>query len=151
MANHESDCKTEQEALKRVLVEEYEEKVFYFCLKKTGSSTEAEDLASDILLNCIAQLDKGNTPEQFSAWVWKIARNRYSVWAGRKHRHAESVSGEDIGEMEIADETAGLEETMVRQDELQLLRRELAFISSEYRDIVTAYYMDGCDLLSYPA
>lgn len=143
MTNHESDCKAEQETLKRVLVEEYEEKVFYFCLKKTGSSTEAEDLASDILLNCIAQLDKGNTPEQFAAWVWKIARNRYSVWAGRKHRNAESVSGEDIGEMEIADETAGLEETMVRQDELRLLRRELAFISSEYRDIVTAYYMDG--------
>ena len=32
----------------RVYIKQYMEKVFYFCLKKTGSQQEAEDLASDI-------------------------------------------------------------------------------------------------------
>ena len=31
--------------------ENYLETLFYFCLKKTGSRDEAEDLASDIALN----------------------------------------------------------------------------------------------------
>jgi len=41
-------------------------------------------LASDISLNIIAELKKGTIPENFPAWIWKIARNRYSSWADRR-------------------------------------------------------------------
>ena len=34
-------------------VESYMEKVFYFCLKKTGNNIEAEDLTQDIALQII--------------------------------------------------------------------------------------------------
>ena len=33
----------------------YMEKVFYFCLKKTGDRLEAKDLVQDIALNIIAR------------------------------------------------------------------------------------------------
>ena len=79
----------------------YMEKVFYFCLKKTGNQQEAEDLASDISLCIFAQLRKCVIPEHFSAWVWQIARNRYSRWAEAKHKKAERFAGIDIGECEI--------------------------------------------------
>ena len=39
-------------ALAHKYADEYMEKVFYFCLKKTGSRQEAEDLSSDISLAC---------------------------------------------------------------------------------------------------
>ena len=45
--------------------ENYTEKLFYFCLKKTGNSYEAEDLASDIILNILSALDKGTIPTSF--------------------------------------------------------------------------------------
>ena len=67
---------------------EYIGKLFYFCLKKTGDAHEAEDLASDISLNIIAELKKGTIPENFPAWVWKIARNRYSSWADKKKQES---------------------------------------------------------------
>ncbi len=57
------------------------EKIFYFCRKKTGSTTEAEDLASEIALCVIAALHKGIISDHFPAWVWQIAHNRYAVWA----------------------------------------------------------------------
>lgn len=51
------------------LIHNYAEKLFYFCLKKTGNHYAGEDLASDILLNIITALEKGIVPEYFSAWV----------------------------------------------------------------------------------
>lgn len=123
--------------------ENYMEKLFYFCLKKTGSSTEAEDLTQDIALNILTALDKGTIPTSFSAWVWQIARNRYSVWADAKHRRSESITGSDIGDYEIEDESENILDEMIYSEQLSLFRRELAFISSNYRNIVVAYYMEN--------
>ena len=78
--------------------ENYMEKLFYFCLKKTGNNVEAEDLTQDIALQIITALNRGAIPTSFSAWVWQIARNRYSVWATVKHNRNESVTGSDIGD-----------------------------------------------------
>jgi len=72
--------------LSEVYAKEYMEKVFYSCLKKTGNSHEAEDLTSDISVCIFAELKKGRMPEHFHAWVWRIARNRYSVWADKKRK-----------------------------------------------------------------
>lgn len=122
--------------------ENYTEKLFYFCLKKTGDSYEAEDLASDIALNIIDSLEKGTVPMNFSAWVWQIARNRYSVWADRKKKKRDNFSESDISEHIIEDENTDIENELIHSEELSLLRRELAFISTEYRDIIIAYYIE---------
>ena len=121
--------------------ENYIEKLFYFCLKKTGSSEQAEDLASDITVNILSSLKRGIVPESFSAWVWRIARNRYSVWAKSKHSQNEKISGADITDFEIDDGTS-LELEFIENEELLLLRRELAFIAREHRDIIVAHYVE---------
>ncbi|MCL2775309.1 MAG: sigma-70 family RNA polymerase sigma factor [Oscillospiraceae bacterium] len=119
---------------------EYLEKLFYFCLKKTNNRQEAEDLASDIALNIISELKKGTIPDRFSAWVWKIAHNRYYVWAKKKNAKNNAVSGDDIEDSEVCGESFELE--LVHGEDLKLLRRELSFISKDYRDIVVAFYID---------
>ena len=133
----------EKDILIHNLTEDYAEKIFYFCLKKTGNAHEAEDLTSDILLNAIAGLEKGTVPEHFSAWVWQISRNRYSIWADKKHKHSEAISGVDIGDFEIEAKDHSPEDALIHEEQLQLLRRELAFISSDFRNIVVAYYMQS--------
>ena len=129
--------------LMREFAENYMEKLFYFCLKKTGDQTEAEDLTQDIALQIVISLNKGTVPTGFSAWVWQIARNRYSVWAKRKRKRRESVTGSDIGDYEIEDESEGILDGIIRTEETALLRRELAFIKSDYRNIVVAYYIEN--------
>ena len=123
--------------------EHYMEKLFYFCLKKTGSQIEAEDLTQDIALQVITALHKGTIPNSFSAWVWQIARNRYSVWAKEKHDRNESVTGSDIDDYEIVDESENILDEMMHAEQMALLRRELAFIKSDYRNIVVAYYIEN--------
>ena len=123
--------------------ENYMEKLFYFCLKKTGSHIEAEDLTQDVALQIITALNKGTIPTSFSAWIWQIARNRYSVWANEKHNRNESVTGSDIGDYEIEDESENILDEMIHTEQMALLRRELAFIKSDYRNIVVAYYIEN--------
>jgi RNA polymerase sigma factor (sigma-70 family) len=123
--------------------ENYMEKLFYFCLKKTGNNIEAEDLTQDIALQIITALNKGTIPTSFSAWIWQIARNRYSVWATEKHNRNKSVTGSDISDYEIEDESENILDEMVHTEQMALLRRELAFIKSDYRNIVVAYYIEN--------
>ena len=123
--------------------ENYMEKLFYFCLKKTGSHIEAEDLTQDIALQIITALNKGTIPTSFSAWIWQIARNRYSVWSKEKHNRNESVTGSDIGDYEIEDKSENILDEMIHTEQMALLRRELAFIKSDYRNIIVAYYIEN--------
>lgn len=130
------------EKLVTEFTENYLGKIFYFCLKKTGNGDSAEELMQDIALNIIVSLNKGIIPEHFSAWVWKIARNRYALWAYEKRKHAESIAAADIGDYEISDDNSNIIDNMIRSEQLSLLRRELAFIASDYRNIVLAYYIE---------
>ncbi len=123
--------------------ENYMEKLFYFFLKKTGSHTHAEDLTQDTALQVIAALNKGTVPTGFSAWVWQIARNRYCVWAKEKHNRSEAVTDFDIGDYDIPDESENILDEMIHAEQLALLRRELAFIKSDYRGIILAYYIEN--------
>lgn len=68
----------------------YPEKLFYYCLRKTGDVREAEDLASDISLCVIQELSRGVVPQSFSAWVWKIAGNRYARRADKRRNSAKT-------------------------------------------------------------
>lgn len=128
-------------SLANEFTQQYTEKLFYFCLKKTGNAVEAEDLASDIAVNILSALKKGITPSNFPAWVWQIARNRYSRWAEKRRRYNDSVQSDGSIELEPAD-SCDTESEIIHSEELSLLRRELAFISSDYRNIVVAFYID---------
>ena len=132
-----------RERMIQEFAESYMEKLFYFCLKKTGNQVEAEDLTQEIALQIIGSLNKGTIPTSFSAWVWQIARNCYAGWANEKHRRQEALSGSDIGDYEIEDTSENILDEMIRREEMSLLRRELAFIKSDYRNIVVAYYIEN--------
>ena len=129
------------ETLIQTFSENYFEKLYYFCLKKVSDVNDAEDLTADISLDIISALRKGIKLENFSAWVWKIARNKYAAWVDKKSNRVNNLIENEYESLEISD-TYDLENDLIHQEDLKLLRRELAFISSEYRNIVVAFYID---------
>ncbi len=133
----------QNEVLIKEFTDSYIKKIFYFSLKKTGNTNDAEDLVQDIALNVIGALNSGKVPENFSAWVWKITHNRYSAWAKDKHRRHEMQSASDVGDYEIEDKRENILDEMMHTEEITLLRRELAFIKSDYRNILTSYYIEN--------
>lgn len=121
---------------------EYMGPMFYYCLKKTGNKNDAEELASDIALAVIHAIANYPPPEYFSAWVWRVAHNRYVRWCKDRCLHREHIAGEDIGEFDIADGEAP-EDAVIEAEQYSLLRRELAFVAKEHRLLVAAHYLDG--------
>ena len=83
---------TDQKRLAEEYARDYMGKIFYYCLRKTGDSHEAEDLASDITLQILTALHEGVEILSFPAWVWQIARNRYALWAKTNRRRGENES-----------------------------------------------------------
>ncbi len=134
--------KTVKETYLNSLTQNYMDRLFYFCLKRTGNSFEAENLTSDILLNIITSLERGNKPDNFDAWVWGVARNCYIIWAKKKYNQSELFTTLDINDYKISDNTENIDNKVIKSETINLLRRELAFISSEYRNIVVAYYIE---------
>lgn len=120
---------------------EFVEKIYYFCLKKTGNVQEAEDLSSEIAVEILAALGKGTIPEHFEGWVWTIARNRYARWTDKKRRRSENENDEEEAMLQIPSKD-NPEEDFVKEEQLQELRRELALISREYRQILVAFYVE---------
>ncbi len=135
---------SENNSLTDLYINEYLGKVFYFALKRTGNRQEAEDLSSDISLCIIAELQKGRVPQSFSAWVWQIARNRYSRWADSKSKKPlVPLEGDELDLIAAEENT---EEALIKAEELKTLRRELAFISTEHRKLVVSYYIENKSL-----
>lgn len=134
-----------QERYLALYTTEFMEKIFYFCLRKCGTQDAAEELAADISLNIVTAIRRGQLPHHFTPWVWQVARNRYARWADAKHRRCESVSGADLTDFAdtLADDSSPLDESLIEQEQLSLLRRELAFVAEEYRTLLVAYYHEN--------
>ena len=60
-----SDNTSIRDKLVQDFVDNYMEKIFYFCLKKTSNRLDAEDLTQDIALNIIDGLNKGIIPNNY--------------------------------------------------------------------------------------
>ena len=141
---------TDRNRLAEEYARDYMGKIFYYCLRKTGDSHEAEDLASDITFQILTALHEGVEILSFPAWVWQIARNRYALWAKTKHRRGENESFIDPDDPETENIlTAGgyntspsVAEEYMRDEEMAVLRRELAFLGRDYREVVVAYYIE---------
>ncbi len=122
--------------------ENYLDKLYYFYLKKTGNSEDAGDLANETALEILKALAKGITPDNFSAWVWTIAKNRYARWADKKHIRLENEETAEIENLDITSKDS-LEDIVVQNELINELRRELSLIEKEFREIIVAYYIDN--------
>jgi RNA polymerase sigma-70 factor (ECF subfamily) len=71
------------------LYDRYAPLVRAVCYDKTGSLTDAQDLAQDIFLRAYQRLDRLREPDRFGRWLIGIARFRCKEWQRQKLRSRE--------------------------------------------------------------
>ena len=120
---------------------EFLEKIYYFCLKKTGDVLSAEDLSSEISMEILSALHKGVLPTHMEAWVWQIARNRFARWVRQKKKNGAEIFDEEVVAQVVAEDN--VEEAVLHPEEVQELRRELSLLTKEYRELLVAYYVEN--------
>lgn len=126
--------------LTEIYTKEYLEKIFYYCLKKTHSEEDANELAADISCEIITAFKLRPEPKNLDSWIWKVASNRYKRWAKQKWFSPEQVDIDDI--YDSIPDNESVEDAAVLSESMALMRRELAFIRSDYRNILVAHYFE---------
>ncbi len=132
------------EMLKIIGEKEFLDKLYGFAYPRCGSSFEAEELCSDIVLAVLTAVKKQSYIENFYAFVWTIARRVYADFCERRSKAAKTVSIEN-GELDFASERNDIEEIIDSDETAHQLKRiyhVIAFLSKEYRDVMVMFYLD---------
>jgi len=122
------------------LIVENMKSIFGFALTRLGNVREAEILASDILYALLCAEDRLQDEHCFYGYMWKIAENRWRDYLRRQHRSNGRTAELDD---QLDDGSDFVQDEILRQEELVLLRRELSLLSGQYRRATVLYYMDG--------
>lgn len=122
------------------------ESILGFSMKRTSNRPDAEDLTQDIIIEIYrsyTKLKRYEGVEALEGWIWAIARHTYCRWLNKRNKnnvvYIEGIMNEDF--YENTDDSTGNE--IVKEEQLNLLRREISMLSKNYRDIVVLYYLNN--------
>ena len=115
------------------IITEYLKKIYGFAMKKAFSYEEAEEICSEITAELYSSLLKSDEIYNLDGYVWRICSHCYAKFVSKNRKH-EGVSLDNIV-IPFSDEYDFGED-----DEMQKLRREIAYLSKQRREIVFSYY-----------
>ena len=115
---------------------EYLPKIYGFAIKKAFFYDEAEELSSDIVMEVYTTLLKSEEIYNLDGYVWRICNHVYAKFV----RHKKRQEGFSIEGFEIPYEQEFLPDDA--EEEMRLLRREIAFLSKTRRNIVYSFYYE---------
>ena len=113
--------------------------MFRYCLSRTSSYHDAEDLAQEILLISCKAGNSFPNEKAFYAFVWRTAENILRSW----YRDNEKHSTAELDEKMSDGSWEALEEQAQENEQLSLMTRELSLLNSNYRRAMVAYYFNG--------
>lgn len=123
------------------LYEETGRSVYFNCLKLLGNAQQAEDITQDTFMKALEKLDSLKEPENFSAWVNRIAINNCKMYFRKNPRIAEEESEKIIDDTPdselIPDDYADSEEK--RRIIMNIIDTTL---TDEQRQTIVLYYFD---------
>ena len=122
------------------LITENMKSIFGFALTRLGNVNEADELAAEILYALVRSAHSLSDEARFYGFMWKIAENTYMEYLRRKTRQTQRTAALDEN---LPDEADSPLDSLVRQEELHLLRRELSLLVGQYREATVLYYIDS--------
>lgn len=118
--------------------------IFQYCLSRTSSYQDAEDLAQEILLESCRCIENLREEKAFYAFVWRTADNILKTHYRRQKKRREcEVADSQSADMLSVDSFRELEEMAETDEQLGLIVRELKILNSNYRRAMIEYYFNG--------
>ncbi len=117
------------------MIAQFQKKFFGFALSKCNDMTEAEELAARITCEAYITLRTVENVYNWEGYLHKIASNVYARYVQEQMKH----KSDDISEMEVPSEE-NFESDYIKKEELDLLKREVAWLSKRHREIVLLHY-----------
>lgn len=124
----------EKEAVDTIITE-YLQKIYGFAYKKSFSYYEAEDLASEMVVEVYRSLLAQNRIVNIEGYIWRICEHTYAKYVSINKKH-KGISIDEITNIPYYDNS--FEDSVFEEEDR--LRREIAFLSSQRRDIIFRFY-----------
>ncbi|MBP3647389.1 MAG: RNA polymerase sigma factor [Clostridia bacterium] len=104
-----------------------------YCIARTSSQTDAEDLAQDIIVEIYRSAVNIRSAEAFYGFMWAVAGNVYKQWCKTRAKRQFCELSDEMFEnvSDIDDE----------HEQVHLLRREMTLLDEKYRKAVILYYL----------
>lgn len=115
--------------------EKYLKMIYGFALSKTGSHSQAEELAEDIAAEVYVTLLRRDNIANIGGYIYKIARN---VWVRRIKKPDLCIYGYEG--MELIPDNGSFSDEICQNEIYGIIRREITYLSSVCREILIRYY-----------
>ena len=112
------------------------EYVLSAAIAKCGNLSDAQDLTQETLLSALVYLEKGGVINNARAFLSTLLNRKYYDILRRKYRIPTVTIGEDF---DIADDTDFAEE-LIRREDAENIRREVAYLTASYRSVIVKHY-----------
>ena len=124
------------------LVYQNQDRLFASMMQITGSPEEAEEVTQEAFIRAFVKLDTFQRNSQFFTWIYRIAFN--SALTRRRKKKAR-VSLDQVREdngLEVAGDSESVDEPMLRDETVSLVRRAINQLTEEHRRILVLREMD---------
>lgn len=128
-----------------VLVQKYQDRLASALLGVCGSRHEAEDALQEALVQAFLKLASFAGESSFYTWLFRIALN---TAISRRRRQKKNVSVDEVKQatgVEPADQREEVDQPLLRNERVELVRRALALLPEEQRIILVLRDIDGLD------
>lgn len=117
-------------------IQNYMEYVFSLALQKCQNFADAEDLSQETLLAMHLFISKGGKIDNIKAWLSGTLNHKYYDLLRKKYKMP-------LISIDSIPEPAWAEEDEESKRDLEQMRREIAFLSKRYREVIVRHYLYG--------
>ena len=120
--------------------------IFSYCMARTSSRYDAEDLAQDIVVEIYRSSANIRDDRAFYGFMWAVAGNVYRQWCRKRQQDREGGFAEELPAEELLPDSGAADafEAVLGEDsDILLLRRELALLAEKYRRATILYYLEN--------
>lgn len=117
----------------------YADYLLKIAVYKTGNIIDAEDIVQETLLAALIYIDKGGSMDNPKNWLATVLNRKYYDFLRRKYRKP-TVCIDVVCEQA---EDKELFEEIEKSEEAENIRRCLAMLTENYREVVVRHYMKG--------
>ncbi len=117
----------------------YTEQLLSAAVRLCDNVSDAQDLVSETQLAALTALSRGVPIADMHAWLFSVLHRRHNDGLRRKYRTVTVTIGEDF---DIPDE-GEIDDDLLRSETAEEVRRGVAYLAKQYRDIVVRHYFHG--------
>lgn len=124
-----------------LLIERYQNKLFYYVIKYVAESDKAEDIVQESFIKIYTNLRSFDQNKNFSSWAYRITHNNM-IDSVRRDKPTVSIEENDWVS-NIADSNVDIGADLELKQTRQEVQAAVCKLPLKYKDVVVLHYFEG--------